>query len=65
MKTIVVVDDNADFLDLVEQELQSDAYVIQPVLDFPAHDLVEAILRWVLVASSSACPVCCSSMATS
>jgi CheY-like chemotaxis protein len=43
MRRIVFVDDNPDFLDLIEQELQDERYEIVTVLDKKDRDLVGII----------------------
>jgi two-component system, chemotaxis family, response regulator PixG len=43
MRRIVFVDDNPDFLDLVEQELQDQHFEIITILDKKDRDLVEII----------------------
>ncbi len=44
MRRVVFVDDNADFLDLIEQELQDDRFQIVTVLDKKDRDLCGTIV---------------------
>lgn len=43
MKTIVFVDDNPDFLDLIEQEFADESFAVKTILDKPDQDIVAAI----------------------